>query len=423
MVILMSSIFVIGYVAIALEHNIKINKSATALITGVGLWVVYIVSEVNKPEVLVNLTEYLGETSNVLFFLLAAMTIVELVDAHDGFEIITKRITLRSKVALLWVLGAMTFLLSAIIDNLTTTILMVTLLRKLVVDKNERLLFVGTVIVAANAGGAWSPIGDVTTTMLWIGERISSVNTIAALFLPSLLCVLVPLVFVSLRLRRGAPVAGVLPAAERRVSVHRTHQLVVFVVGMLVFLTIPVFKAVTGLPPVMGALAGLGILWIIIEIIHVNKQEEDKRALSVVQALRKIDAPSILFFLGILLSVDALQSTGILTHVAQWLDRTVGNKSAIAGIIGIASSIVDNVPLVAATMGMYPLALFPIDNSLWEMIAYAAGTGGSILVIGSAAGIAAMGLENITFSWYVKNMSLLALLGYGAGLGGYLLFH
>ncbi|WP_455381535.1 sodium:proton antiporter NhaD, partial [Salinispira pacifica] len=343
-----------------------------------------------------------------------------LIDAHDGFDIITRRITLRSKVALLWVLGALTFLLSAIIDNLTTTILMVTLIRKLLSERDERLLFVGTVIVAANAGGAWSPIGDVTTTMLWIGERITSVNTVRALFVPSLLCVLVPLFFVSLRLRRAPEVSGVIPTAQLRVSVHRSHQLAVFVVGMLVFLTIPLFKTITGLPPVMGILAGLGILWILIEIIHVNRHEEEKRALSVVQALRKIDAPSILFFLGILLSVDALQSTGILGGVAAWLDRTVGDKSAIAGVIGIASSIVDNVPLVAAAMGMYPLSLFPVDNSLWELIAYAAGTGGSILVIGSAAGIAAMGLENITFSWYLKNISLLALIGYAAGFFGYL---
>ncbi|HUX11936.1 MAG TPA: sodium:proton antiporter NhaD [Spirochaetia bacterium] len=422
MVIYMAALFVVGYAGIALEHNIKINKSATALLTGVGLWVIYIVSTPNKPEVLTNLTEYLGETSSVLFFILAAMTIVELIDAHDGFDIIVRRITIRRKVALLWVTGGITFILSAIIDNLTTTIVMITLLRKLIFDKQERLLFVGAVIVAANAGGAWSPIGDVTTTMLWIGDRISSVNAIRSLFLPSLLCTVVPLLFISFRLKGDAGGNEAEPA-EPKVSVHRSHQLLVFSIGIFVFLMIPVFKAVTGLPPMMGVLAGLGILWIVIEIIHINREEEHKKFFSVVQALRNIDASSILFFLGILLSVDALQSTGILAGIAQWLDGAIGNHNIIVAIIGLASSIIDNVPLVAATMGMYPLELFPKDNALWELIAYAAGTGGSVLVIGSAAGIAAMGLETVGFTWYLKNISLWALLGFAVGFVAYIIAH
>jgi Na+/H+ antiporter NhaD/arsenite permease-like protein len=440
MIVLMTSLFVVGYLAIALEHNIKINKSAPALLTGVALWVVYIVVEPNKHEVLTNLTEYLGETSNVLFFVLSAMTIVELIDAHEGFEIITKRVRPGSKAGLLWIIGTLTFFLSAILDNLTTTIVMITLLRKLVTDQKDRLLYTGIIVVAANAGGAWSPIGDVTTTMLWIGDRISTVNTIRSLILPSIVCLAVPLAIVSFRLRRNAPerpepisgsaggetergtsAAEIVP--QRRVSVHRSHQLLVFILGLGVFIMVPVFKLVTGLPPMMGILAGLGILWIVIEIIHVNRAEEEKRAFSVVQALRKIDTSSVLFFLGILLAVDALQSTGLLGHLARALDRAIGNQHLIASILGLASSIVDNVPLVAATMGMYSLQTYPIDNPLWELIAYAAGTGGSILIIGSAAGVAAMGLERISFGWYLKHISLWALIGYAAGIGVYLIVH
>ena len=426
MIALMTSLFVVGYLAIALEHTIKVNKSAPALLTGVALWVIYIVAEPNKQEVLANLTEYLGETSSVLFFVLSAMTIVELIDAHEGFEIITKRVKRGSKIGLLWVIGALTFVLSAVLDNLTTTIVMITLLRKLVFDQKDRLLYVGIIVIAANAGGAFSPIGDVTTTMLWIGERISTLFTVESLILPSVVCLAVPIAIVSLRLRGNLPpIPESQPAGaalgEHRISVHRSHQLLVFVLGLAVFIIVPIFKIVTGLPPMMGILAGLGILWIVIEIIHLDKAEEDKRQFSVVQALRKIDTSSVLFFLGILLAVDALQATGILTTLAHALDRGIGDLNIIASLLGLVSSVVDNVPLVAATMGMYPLASYPIDHPLWELIAYAAGTGGSILIIGSAAGIAAMGLERISFTWYVKNISLWALVGYAAGIGMYMI--
>lgn len=417
--ILLTALFGVGYAAIALEHNIKVNKSATALLTAVSLWVVYVIMEVDEGEVLGNLTESLGDASSVLFFVLAAMTIVELIDAHDGFQIITSRITLRDKVALLWTLGGLTFFLSAILDNLTTTIVMITLLRKLMRNREERYMFVGAIVIAANAGGAWSPIGDVSTTMLWIGNRISALNTVREVFLPSVACLVVPLTAMSFQLR-GTIEAHPALGEERSVSIHRSHQLIVFLAGLSVFVLIPIFKTVTGLPPVMGAVAGLGLLWILIEIIHIHKDEEEKHVFSVVQALRKIDTASILFFLGILLAVDVLESTGILAYLEVWLDSTIGNQSVIVTVLGAVSAVLDNVPLVAATMGMYPVSQFPIDHQVWQLIAYACGTGGSMLIIGSAAGIAAMGLEKISFGWYLKRITPAATAGYAAGIGVFL---
>lgn len=416
------TIFIIGYVAIATEHSIKINKAASALITGVLCWTVYILFSPDKNMVGEELTHHLGELSGILFFLLGAMTIVELIDAHDGFDIITTRINQTDKRKLLWIVAFITFFLSAILDNLTTTIVIISLLRKLIRDDKDRLFFAGIVVVAANAGGAWSPIGDVSTTMLWIGGQITAGNIILKLILPSLICLIVPLVYLSFKLK-GKVERPFLETNSNTQSLSQKHQSIVFFSGVLILIMVPVFKTVTHLPPFMGILIGLGILWVITEIIHGKKDEDDKQALSVVQALQKIDTPSILFFLGILVSIAALQSIGILAEMAQWMTAKIHNENIIIIAIGLLSAIVDNVPLVAAVQGMYDLNQYPTDNYFWEFLAYAAGTGGSALIIGSAAGVAAMGMEKISFFWYLKTISLLALLGYFAGAITYILQH
>lgn len=415
-------IFIIGYILIAAEHFNKINKAAIALFTGVLCWTVYIHYAIDKEVVSEELIKNLGEISGVLFFLLGAMTIVELVDAHDGFDIITNRIIETDKRKLLWIIGFITFFLSALLDNLTTTIVVISLLRKLIRDSKDRLFFTGIVIIAANAGGAWSPIGDITTTMLWIGGQITVVNIITKLILPSLLCILIPLIILSLRLN------GKIERPQKEVKISSnalpyTQKAVVFFSSVLILILVPVFKSVTHLPPFMGMLIGLALLWIMTEIIHGKKDEENKHNLSIVFALRKIDTPSILFFLGILLSVDALQTIGALTDLSLWMTENIHNENIIVISIGMISSIFDNVPLVAATQGMYSLSQYPADHYFWEFLAYCAGTGGSVLIIGSAAGIAAMGVEKINFFWYLKNISLLALIGYLSGAFMYILQH
>jgi Na+/H+ antiporter NhaD/arsenite permease-like protein len=419
---LIITIFILGYIAIATEHFIKINKAATALVTGVLCWTVYILFSPNNEIISKELIHHLGELSGILFFLLGAMTIVELIDAHDGFDIITTRISQTDKRKLLWIIAFITFFLSAILDNLTTTIVIISLLRKLIKDDKDRLFFAGMVIVAANAGGAWSPIGDVTTTMLWIGGQITAANIIIKLILPSSICLIVPLIYLSFKLKgkieRPANTSNTI-----KQSLSQTQQFIVFFSGVLILILVPVFKTVTHLPPFMGILIGLGILWIITEIIHGKKDEEDKHHLSVVHALRKIDTPSILFFLGILVGIAALQSIGILTSLAQWLTGSLHNDSIIVIIFGLLSSIIDNVPLVAAVQGMFDLNQYPTDHFFWEFLAYCTGTGGSTLIIGSAAGVAAMGMEKISFFWYLKKISLLALLGYFAGAAIYILQH
>ncbi len=419
MISIIISIFVVGYAAIAFESNIKKNKSATALITGVLCWVVYILFTPDKVEVNAHLIEHLGNIASILFFLLGAMTIIELIDAHDGFEIITEKITVTKKRTLLWLVGFITFFLSAILDNLTTTIVMVSLLRKLVPDSKERMLFVGIVIIAANAGGAWSPIGDVTTTMLWIQEQISAVNITEKLLIPSLVCLTVPLIIASFQLKGDVERVPVETKMEEK-SYTLFHQRVILVVGILVLILVPVFKIYTHLPPYMGMMLGLGILWIINEIMHGHEEVVEKHHLTLVNALHRIDISSILFFLGILLAVAALEISGVLTQLAHWLDQTIGNLSAIVMSIGVLSSLIDNVPMVAAAQGMYDLAQYPMDHFIWEFLAYTAGTGGSILIIGSAAGVAAMGMEKIDFFWYVKKISWLALLGFFAGAFTYI---
>ena len=414
------AIFVLGYAAIALEHNLRMNKAASALITGVLCWTVYSIYVPDKHLINEQLSAHLGELSGILFFLLGAMTIVELIDAHDGFNIITDKITQTNKRSLIWIIGFLTFFLSAILDNLTTTIVMISLLRKLVKDDNDRLYFAGIVVIAANAGGAWSPIGDVTTTMLWIGGQITTINIISKLLIPSLFCLAVPLAFISLKIS-GKVERTPNDITQRNNILPKKHQQIVLISGISILILVPVFKTLTHLPPYMGILLGLGILWIITEIIHSSKEEDDKHQYSVVQALRKIDTSSILFFLGILVSIAALQSTGILTHVAELMTASIGNDSIIVIAIGLLSSIVDNVPLVAAAQGMYSLAQYPTDHYFWEFLAYCTGTGGSALIIGSAAGVAAMGMEKINFFWYIKNISWLALIGFISGAMIYIL--
>lgn len=416
MEILSIVIFVIGYLAIAFEHPIKINKTASALVTGVLVWVVFAL--VKGPGELSVLTHHLGATSEILFFLLGAMTLVELVDAHQGFRFISKIIRTQNPVQLLIISSLITFFLSAVLDNLTTSIVMVTLLRKLVSDTQTRKYFVGIVVIAANAGGAWSPIGDVTTTMLWIGGQISATGIVKALILPSIIALSIPLIFASLKVKKMK--LGVQSKQDDLSASEEKEGKIMLLAGTLSLLGVPVFKTLTHLPPYMGILLALGIVWILSEFIHSDKDEATKKPYTVGHALSKIDTSSVLFFLGILLAISALESFGYLEELALTLSEAIGNQNIIVTIIGLASSIVDNVPLVAATMGMYSLADFPIDHEMWEYLAFCAGTGGSVLIIGSAAGVAVMGMEKIEFGWYAKNIGILALLGYLAGAVVYL---
>jgi NhaD family Na+/H+ antiporter len=414
-------IFILGYAAIAFEHTIRLNKAATALITGVLCWTVYIFLSDSKDQVSEQLTTHLGELSQILFFLMGAMTIVELIDVHDGFEIITQRIKTNDKRKLLWIVGILSFFLSAVLDNLTTTIVMVSLIRKLMADKKDRMMMAGLIVISANAGGAWSPIGDVTTTMLWIGGQITAPNIIIKLIIPSLACLIVSLLLIRILVKgRFHGPSEVFDSGESKPTTSSQRK-IVFLSGVGILLLVPVFKTVTHLPPFMGILLGLGIMWLITEIIHSDKDEQDRKHFTVAYALRKIDTPSILFFLGILLAIAALESTGQLLKMSAWLDDNLKDQNAIAIAMGLLSSIIDNVPLVAATMGMYDMSQFPTDHYFWEFLAYTTGTGGSALIIGSAAGIAAMGLERISFFWYLKRISWLALLGFFAGAVVYIL--
>jgi Na+/H+ antiporter NhaD/arsenite permease-like protein len=407
-------VFIAGYLAIMFEQTIRINKASSALVTGVICWTIFILNANDTALVSHTLMEQLSEISGILFFLLGAMTIVELIDAHDGFEVILEKIQTLNKKKLLWIISLLSFFLSSVLDNLTTTIVMVSLIRKLIGIKDGRLFYAGMVVIAANAGGAWSPIGDVTTTMLWIGKQITPVSIIKSTFIPSLVCLLVPLLILS-RLLKGE----IRPMDSNREEIEKRstpfERKAVFLTGFLCLLSVPVFKTYTHLPPFMGMLLGLGLMWIMTELIHHEKDEMDKDRFSVNYALRKVDTPSILFFLGILISISALQSTGILTNLANWLTENIKNESAIILSIGMLSSLVDNVPLVAATQGMYSLAQYPTDHFFWHFLAYCTGTGGSMLIIGSAAGVAAMGMVKMNFFWYLKKITIWALLGYAAG--------
>lgn len=474
MFILMVVIFVLGYTAIALEHPIKVDKAASALLTGAILWALYALNSTEilsldfspawdsakqmahdvlnyvKPNVngeqikaydgIVDsahnvthfvkhdLEHHLIEISEILFFLLGAMTIVEIVDQHDGFKVITDRIRTTNKVKLLWVLSFLTFFMSAALDNLTTTIVLVALLRKLIDDKKTRWFYASMVVLAANAGGAWSPIGDVTTIMLWIGGQVEAVPIITHVFVPSMATMIAPLIILSFSLKGN--VTRPQDDANAKVYTTRKEQVFLLSLGVGALLFVPIFKTVTHLPPYLGMLFGLGILWLTTEIMHRKKGSEYRDKLTVNNILTKIDTPTIFFFLGILSAVAALQSAGHLALLAGYLDEHLGSIYAINLAIGVLSAIVDNVPLVAGAMGMYPVAdvgttgyeaFFMMNGQFWEFLAYCAGTGGSILIIGSAAGVAAMGLEKIDFIWYLKKISLLALVGYLAGAGTYYL--
>ena len=409
-------IFVVAYAAIAFEHPLKINKSASALVGAGLLWSIYAVSAADPHLVSEQLNESLISTAQIVFFLMGAMAIVEVVDAHNGFEVITSRIKTTQLSSLMWLVGFVTFFLSSILDNLTTTIVMISLMKKLLDKRDDRLFFAGIIIIAANAGGAWSPIGDVTTTMLWIGGQITALEIMKGLFLPSLINMVVPLVVTSFWLKGQQVVPPArLESDDQLEQTTAFERNLMFFFGLGILVAVPAFKTWTHLPPFMGVLFGLGLLWLVGDLVHRQKIDEHKVHLSLTHALTKIDMPSIVFFVGILLSVATLEHTHILLDVAAWLDRTVGRQDVIVMIIGLVSAIVDNVPLVAASMGMYSLTQYPADSFLWEFLAYCAGTGGSILIIGSAAGVAAMGLERIDFIWYVKKISGLALIGYFAG--------
>ena len=435
-------VFVLGYICIALEHPLKVSKTATALVLGVVVWTLYLLGgpdiyqitgvdafnafkaahpDLAHPFVdfIVNheMFDHLAEIAETLFFLLGAMTIVEVIDRHQGFRIITDLIKTRNVVKLLWLLGIITFFLSAVLDNLTTTIVMISLLRKLVSDKNDRWFFAGIIIIAANAGGAWSPIGDVTTIMLWIGNRISASQIMLHTFVPSFVSLVVPLIVTSFVMKNKT---NAMPEVENfgNSNIPSWQRTLIFCVGIGALLFVPIFKTITHMKPYMGVLLGLGVLWIITEIIH-RKETEHNKDLHIASIISRIDTPSILFFLGILLAVSGLQSAGHLSLLANGLNETfAGNFLIIDVVIGVLSSVVDNIPLVAGAMGMYDFAM---NHPFWIFLAYCAGTGGSILIIGSAAGVTAMGMEKIDFIWYLKKITPYALLGYFAGAGAFVL--
>jgi Na+/H+ antiporter NhaD/arsenite permease-like protein len=463
MFIAMVVIFVLGYLAIALEHPLKIDKAAPALLIGTLTWVAYIIGvedilnmgyssawknflanhphDGNQWEMMVHfishseIVRHLGDISEILFFLMGAMTIVEIIDQHQGFKLITDKIKTTNQVKLLWILSLLTFFMSAALDNLTTTIVMVALLRKLVDDKKTRWFFASIIVLAANAGGAWSPIGDVTTIMLWIGGQVTTTAIISRVILPSLVNIVVPLIVLSFILK-GNVQKPKLSADDEREFTTAFERKFILILGVSMLLFVPVFKTITHLPPYLGMLQGLSIMWITTELMHRKKHHDYKNKLVVASILKRVDVPSILFFLGILSAVAALQSAGHLNILSRYLDEEFQNIYIIDLAIGILSAVVDNVPLVAGAMGMYPIAdtamissaanpeylkMFVQDGLFWEFLAYTAGTGGSILIIGSAAGVAAMGMEKIDFIWYLKKISWLALIGYFAGAGAYYL--
>ena len=475
MFILMIVIFALGYIAIALEHPLKVDKAVSALAIGTLCWVAYMFGlfdiltsglspqfseyisnkELLKDDNAVStflsgirslegveragwmkemrewlidnqIISHLGEISEILFFLLGAMTIVEVIDQHEGFSVLTDRIRTTNKVKLLWIISFLTFFLSAVLDNLTTTIVMIALIRKLIFEKQTRWFFASIIVLAANAGGAWSPIGDVTTIMLWIGGQVTTGAIISRVLLPSLAAIIVPLTVLSF-LIRGSVKRPVAEEQDNQITTQFERQLILFLgIGGLLF--VPVFKTITHLPPYMGMLLSLSVIWLVTELMHKNKDFEVKAKLKIIYILKRVEVPTVFFFLGILSAVAALQSAGQLNILAKYLNENLSNVYLIDVSIGLISAIVDNVPLVAGAMGMYPVeasgtvgfaANFVQDGVFWEFLAYTAGTGGSVLIIGSAAGVAAMGLEKIDFIWYLKNISLLALLGYFAGAGVY----
>ncbi len=436
-------LFVVGYVFIALEHKTKIDKTAIALLMAGAIWTVFSLLG-NDPHIQHELIDHLGDTCEILVFLIGAMTIVDLIDSYGGFGVITDQITTRNKHKLLWLLSTITFFMSAVLDNMTTTIIMVMLLRRLIADKSERWLFAGVIVIAANSGGAWSPIGDVTTIMLWMRGNVTAANLVANLILPCLVSVIIPTAIACrfVHDNDAEPVSSEQLTTGYPQGIGPRLRKFMLVVGILSLLFVPVFKGITGLPPYMGMMISLGVMWILSELIFYRKRNlrnlEESIQPRISKVLKHIDMPTILFFLGILMAVGALQTAGILTHMADWLDRNIHEVFTIAGSIGVLSSVVDNVPLVAACMGMYPVAdtaavaasvdpaftqAFVQDGLFWHLLTYCAGVGGSMLIIGSAAGVVAMGLEKINFAWYLKRITLLALAGYVAGIAVIYLEH
>ena len=444
MIIAIIVVFILGYMAIALEHPLKVDKTASALFLGMLLWTMYAVGVLsgdifpdrNMDLLNGSIIEHMGDISEILFFLIGAMTIVELIDVHGGFSVITERITTRKKRKLLWLLCFVTFFMSAVLDNLTTSIVMVMLLRKLISEQKERWIFGSMIVIAANSGGAWSPIGDITTIMLWVRGNVTTEGLLSNILLPSIVSMLVPLAIISTRLDK-AVLPPVAISATGNDTVTKSDKNRFFIFGVVSLLLVPVFKSLTHLPPFIGVLFFLSLLWIYTEYYYNNKTVNKEREYRILRVLSRIDIPTILFFLGILMAVAVLQETGILANMALYLDEKVHNVYIINIVLGILSSIVDNVPLVAAAMGMYPLAdpaslsslpaaeaayamNFVQDGIFWEFLSYCARVGGSMLIIGSAAGVVVMGLEKINFIWYLKNISLLALLGYLAGAAFYI---
>lgn len=435
-------VFVIGYLSIVFEHPLKLDKSVPALLMGSLIWAaisiggVEIVGHDHQLATMENgLLHHLGKTAEILVFLLGAMAIVELVDLHKGFSVITDYIQTRNKRKLLLVVSILAFFLSAVLDNLTCTIVLVSLLRKIIPEREERLWFIPFVVIAANAGGAWSPIGDVTTTMLWIGKKVSTEQLIIRLIIPSLVCMAIPVIigFIWKRFEGELP-----PPTEKQVAMATQQKKLLSSKTMLIagiggLLFVPVFKAITHLPPYMGMMLSLGVVWLISEYIHPEEDfdEERKEMYSARKALSRIEMTSIIFFLGILMAVAGLESAvatyhnghplGLLASMAENLRHVIPNQDIVIVILGYLSAIIDNVPLVAASMGMYPMDLYPPDDHLWHFIAYSAGTGGSMLIIGSAAGVAAMGMERIDFIWYLKKFSWIAMVGFLAGAAVYML--
>ena len=466
MEILLLIVFILGYLAIAFEHPIKIDKAASALVMGGVIWGalalgidelvtkefltefyekfktkfntlkeigVYNEKEFAKPIKFLKyeLSHHLVDIGEILFFLLAAMTIVELVDCHQGFSIITDKITTKRKVPLMWILCIISFFFSAVLDNLTTSIVMAALISKMIKDKKDLWMFAGMIIISANAGGAWSPMGDVTTIMLWVGGQVTPWNIISSIFIPSLVCMIIPLTYISFKLKGSIQSPNSTSLKDNVISINSFERNLIFYMGVLGLLFVPIFKITTDLPPYVGMLLSLGVLWVTTEIIHRNKKNDQKSHLSVIGVLKKVDTATIFFFLGILLAVAGLQTAGQLDIVAQYLERTFSGENKIYIInvlIGLMSALVDNVPLVAGAMGMYAtgpiqdgVLAYPVDHTFWQFLAYCAGTGGSVLIIGSAAGVAVMGILKIDFMWYVKKISFLALLGYIAGAITYIL--
>jgi Na+/H+ antiporter NhaD/arsenite permease-like protein len=411
-------VFIAGYLAIALEHILRVNKAAAALITGVLCWTLFFLNSPTPDTASEQLIGHLGEIASILFFLLGAMTIVELIDVHHGFDLITRKITTTSKRRLLLIVTVLTFFLSALLDNLTTAIVMTSLCIKLLPDRKDRLWFSGIIIIASNSGGAWNPLGDVTTTMLWIGGQVTALQIMYKLFFPAIVVSLLPALLLARRYKGKILVPVVLPNRSH-IEQRKGKQVLFSGVGFLLF--VPMFKTITHLPPFMGMLLALGMMWIITTLMHKNRAEETLERFSVNSALQKIDTPSILFFLGILLAVTALQSMGILAGLAAYLNTGLKNDYLIGISLGLLSSVVDNVPLVAAAQGMYDLQAYPPDHNFWSSLALTTGTGGSPIIIGSAAGVAVMGIERINFMWYLKKISWLALIGFAGGIFALLL--